>query len=90
MVSWALCLKKLKMEKNKIEEILKATLAEQIGVEVADINSDDTLSDELHLGASEITDLLSKLEERGIETNSIENIQELTVSEIADEISLNS
>jgi hypothetical protein len=78
------------MEKNKIEEILKATLAEQIGVEVADINSDDTLSDELHLGASEITDLLSKLEERGIETNSIENIQELTVSEIADEISLNS
>lgn len=78
------------MEKNNIEDTIKAILAEQIGVEIADIKSDDTLSEELHLGASEITDFLSKLNEKGLVTDSLENIQELTISEIADEVSLNS
>jgi hypothetical protein len=78
------------MEKNNIETIVKTILSEQTGADVEDIKMEDGLAEEMHLGPSEITDFLSKLEENGIETTNIENPLDLTVGELIDHIVLNS
>ncbi len=57
-----------KTEKNyqKIEKIVKETLSEMLGIETTDISSDDILTEHLHMGPTEITDLTEKLAQRGI------------------------
>ncbi|OGM09138.1 hypothetical protein A2159_01780 [Candidatus Woesebacteria bacterium RBG_13_34_9] len=68
---------------NVQENIIKVTLAQFLGIEPEDINDDDSFVDDLHMTASEISDYLLVLQEKGIDIskldiNSLETISELT------------
>lgn len=75
---------------SNIEEEIKILvlkkLAEHIGVDVDDINLDDSLTEDLHLNPAEITDIFQKLSDSQIEIdeNKIENIE--TVSDLIEHI----
>jgi len=71
---------------TKIKDIILSKIAEQIGVDVEDIDLEDSLIDDLHLNTAEITDLLAKLSDQGLEVeeSEFENID--TVSDLIDHI----
>lgn len=58
-------------EKPKLE-IVKESLAELLGIETDDISYDDSLRDDLHMRATDITDLLEILNTKGIEISKLE------------------
>ena len=74
-------------KEKKTLNIIKAKIAEQIGVEVEDINSDDTFSEDLHMSPSEFSDFLSSLSDLGVDAHSLEIASSLTVEELIDEVS---
>ncbi len=80
-----------KTEKNhqKIEKTVKEVLSEMLGIETTDINSGDLLTEDLHMGPTEITDLIEKLSQKGIiiEDNLFKDIE--TVEELIDYITNN-
>lgn len=70
----------------KIKKLVLEKLAEHIGVETEDINLEDSLVDDLHLNIAEITDLISKLSDDGIEIKESEFEDVDTVSDLIDHI----
>lgn len=54
------------LEENKKNKI-KKLLADFLGVEIEDINEDDLLRDDLHMGPVDITDFSHILSEEGLE-----------------------
>ena len=75
---------------NNIEKLIISTISEISGADVSDIKSEDFLIDDLHLGPTELTELLEKLSEKGCDTSKLENIQEMTVSDLTEELTLSS
>jgi acyl carrier protein len=71
---------------TEIKEIILSRIAEQIGVDIEDIDLEDSLIDDLHLNTAEITDILAKLSDQGLEVeeSEFENID--TVSDLIDHI----
>ena len=74
------------MEEEKHQEI-KRVMAEFLGVEPEDINNEDTLGEDLHLGAQKIPDLMTHLNEAGyeIDENDFQNID--TVDDLLEHFS---
>ena len=68
----------MKLTPIKVKEIL----AEQIGVEVEDLNDDDAFIEDLHMTNADLTDFGQKLESLGadlseLDFSTIETVEEL-------------
>ncbi len=74
------------MEKQFLNKI-KNLLSEQLGVEAEDISEEDSLKDDLHMSALEITDFLQQLEEAGVETSDIDLSEVDTVQDLSEALS---
>ena len=72
---------KIQLKAMKKERI-KQLLAEQLGIDVSDINEEDTLATDLHMVPSDISDFLRTLEEEGFETTKIDIAEVETVEEL--------
>lgn len=75
---------------NKQKEKIKKQLAEFLGVGVEDIETQDSLTNDLHMSPTDITDFLQTLESDGynidkLDLNKIETLDELTDSLIQEE-----
>ncbi len=64
------------------EQIIKNILAEYLGIEAEDIHDDDSLVDDLHMNASDITDFTHELEAKGVDISELDFTQIDTVGEM--------
>lgn len=75
------------MKNNELANLIKNTLANQIGVEKDDLKDEDVLSDDLHMGPSEIVDYFNELEKLGFDPTLIEKPEEQTLGDIVETFS---
>lgn len=66
----------------------KKTLAEFLGVEIEDIANDDSLLDDLHIQATDLSDLIHKLEEAGFDTSDIDLTMTETVNDLIESLEI--
>jgi len=59
-------------QQNTIAITIKSRLAEHLGLEVTDINDEDTFLGDLHMRAAEFTDFIEELEDAGLETQKLD------------------
>lgn len=71
------------MNKDIKEKVIKI-LAEHLGIEPEDINDDDSFSHDLHMRASDLSDLMENLHTLNIETDNIDLTEIETVNELID------
>jgi acyl carrier protein len=69
------------------EKTIKSMLAKQLGTEPDDINNDDSLTSDLLMKASDLTDLLEKLESEGLDTTRVNLIDIDTVDDLIEKLS---
>lgn len=74
------------MDKNDIEKNIKKLLAEHVGTEPDEINTDYSLKSDLHMNASDISDFLGKMEESDIDTSKIDLTEVDTVGDIIESL----
>ena len=74
-------------ENETTETQIKKLLADYIGVELEDIDLADTLSEDLHVSASDVSEFIEQLGNQGLNTSSIvlEDIE--SVSDLIESIS---
>ena len=75
-----------KSGKTNIAAKIKDLLAHQLGVNPEDISEDDSLVEDLHMGATELTDFLEKIEASGIDTSSVDLREIETVEELVEKL----
>lgn len=66
---------------------IKKVLAEYIGVDEEDIHDDDSLQEDLHMGASELSDFILHLAKNGIDVESIDLVNVETVEDLIEKAS---
>lgn len=72
----------------KTKNTIKAKIAEHIGVDVEDINDDDSFSEDLHMSPAEFSDFLGSLADLGVaDAHSLDLTSSSTVDELIDEVS---
>jgi len=78
------------MDKVNINSVkVKDLLAQYIGVEVDDIDNDDSFISDLHMKPTDITDFIEILAENGIDVSKI-NLSDIdTVDDLIEEIGIN-
>ncbi len=54
---------------NQIKQKIKRELADFLGVDQSDIEDDSVLSEDLHMGASQLTDFMEIIKTAGFDTN---------------------
>lgn len=71
-------------------QIVKESISELIGVESQDIEYSNTLLEDLHMGASELTELFSMLNNNGIgiDVDKIDFTQLVTVEDLMHELDI--
>ncbi len=74
-------------KEEKIKERIKAMIAEQIGVDVGDLNDDDSFSEDLHMSPAEFSDFLGSLSVLGVDAHSMEIPSTSTVEELIEAVS---
>ncbi len=67
-----------------ISKVVKQELANFLGVSVEDINDDDSLTSDLHLGPHEVTDFLELLQTKGLDTSKTDLASIDTLSDLVD------
>jgi len=65
---------------------IKQHLAEYLGVEIEDIDDDDSLTQDLHMRPSDLTDFLETLKTNNIDTNTVDLTEIETVGELIDAV----
>lgn len=60
------------MDNSDEKSRIKKLLAEYLGLEIEDISDDDSLSSDLHMRPSDISDFLTILEENNIDTSKLD------------------
>ena len=65
---------------------IKDLLAKQLGTEAEDIDEDDSLTRDLFMKASDLTDFLESLEGAGFETSTLDLTEVETVGELIDKL----
>ena len=74
------------------DEITKTKLleyiADHVGVEHDDIKLEDSLSEQLHMNAAQIIDLMNALKGRGVEIEGVDLEEVNTVSELLDALNI--
>lgn len=75
---------------NRIKDRVFKLIAEQLGIEPSDISEDDSLTDDLHMSATDISDFLEKLKNEGVDIDEIDFDEIDTVNDLTDSIALHS
>ena len=65
---------------------VKKHLAEYLGVEIEDIDDEDSLTQDLHMRPSDLTDFLETLKTNNIDTNTVDLTEIETVGELIDAV----
>jgi len=75
-------------DKHKnIKQLIKGILSDHLGVEPQDLNDDDSFTDELHMGATEIADFVQSLSDANIDVSKIDFEETPTLGELLDYLS---
>ena len=74
------------MHSNPKAQHIKELIASQIGVEADDINTDDMLSDDLHMSPADLSDLTESLNKAGFDINQSDFSTIETVEELIDHV----
>lgn len=69
---------------KEVDSLIKETIAEQVGVDVEDVSADDSFSDDLHMGPTELSELIERLWKKGIDTTRINLSDVITVSDLVE------
>jgi acyl carrier protein len=78
----------MKDDKTKTAEDIKKLLAEQLGVEVEDLSSEDMFGEDLHMDPSALTDFIGTLEAQGFDISKIELTEIQTLGDLLEELGL--
>lgn len=73
-----------KLTKTKIINLL----AEHLGVGEEDIHMEDSFSDDLHMSALDISGFVKKLETMGVEPDSLDFAEMVTVEDLVEKIAI--
>lgn len=73
-------------DSEQIISIVKSTLAEYIGVELEDIEDDDSFVEDLHMNPTDLTDFIAKLQELGVEVTEPDFTDSETVGEFIENL----
>lgn len=71
-------------EINKTKSIVRSELANFLGVEIGDIEDDSSLTEDLHMKASDLTDFMEILVRMGMETSDIDLTETETFLDLAE------
>lgn len=71
---------------KNIKSKVKETLAMHLGLDTEDINDEDSLEHDLHMHASDFSDIFSKLEEKGLDTSKVNFAEIDTVSDLIENL----
>ncbi|KKR30697.1 hypothetical protein A2715_01615 [Candidatus Woesebacteria bacterium RIFCSPHIGHO2_01_FULL_39_32] len=74
--------------KNNAKIVLEL-LASHLGVEPDDVSEDDSLTTDLHMRVTDISDFLGSLEEKGIDVDEIDLAEIETVGELIEALGEN-
>jgi acyl carrier protein len=74
------------LDVTKKRDYIKKLLSEHIGVEEDDIHLDDSLSEDLHMSSSDLTDFINTLNQKGVEIDLAELSSIDTLEELLDKI----
>lgn len=74
------------MDNKEIKEKITSLLAEQLGVDSEDIHVTDSLKDDLHLSATDISDFMERLEQNGFDTSILDMSEIDTFEELLESI----
>jgi acyl carrier protein len=69
---------------NKIKETVRRELANYLGVDTEDIEDDSSLTEDLHMKASDLTDFMQILTRMDMETEGVDLTQTETFLELVD------
>ena len=69
---------------NKTKEIVKRELSNYLGVDTADIDDDSSLTEDLHMKATDLTDFMEILTRMNMETEGIDLTQVETVMDLVE------
>lgn len=73
-------------EYNDIKESVKKLLSDFLGIEPGDIEEDFSLTEDLHMKATDLTDFMEILSNKGYDAESIDFNETETFSELIDEL----
>ncbi len=74
-------------EYNDLKESVKKILAGFLGIEPEDIEDDFSLTEDLHMKASDLTDFMQLLSSKNYDTESVDFSEVETFSELIDSLS---
>jgi len=64
------------------KEIVKKALSEHLGIDPEDINDEDSFEHDLHMRASDVSDLIEILNSENIDTGKVDLMEIETVSDL--------
>ncbi len=73
-------------DKSDINNLVKKHIAQYLGVEVEDIDEEDSLIQDLHMIPTDLTDFLETLNQEGVDTTKVDMTQIETVGELIETI----
>lgn len=76
------------MTEENIKDIVITSLADFLGVTKEDITTEDSLTEDLHINPSDLSDYLESLGGKGLNTNDLKMDNIDTVGELIDELIL--
>lgn len=79
----------LKTQTVNVKDLVKKTLAEHLGLEVDDIKDEDSLSNDLHMGPTDLSALIEKLESERVDTTTISLTEIETVNDLIEALDQN-
>jgi len=74
-------------KEEKTKKIIKARIAEHIGVDIEDVKDEDTFSEDLHMSPAEFSDFLGSLSSLGVDAHSMDISTSSSVEELVDAVS---
>lgn len=75
-----------KKTKKELGDVVKEAMAGNLGLEPEDIEGSDTLTNDLHMRPSDISDLIAHLEAQGVETSDLDLGEIETVDELIEKL----
>lgn len=73
-------------EEQELKEKIKRKLADYLGIETVDIEDDFSLTEDLHMKPTDLTDFIQILSEMGINTDALDFTEIDTFSDLIEEI----
>jgi len=75
---------KSKIKPNPIRKTVLTIISEHIGVDVKEIKDEDIFTEDLHMRATDLTDIVEKISQKGIDITKIDFEKTTTVGDLID------